>query len=278
MKKIMIALGLTAAIMTLIVFVYSGEHGAMQVQSRVIQTKNYDSVTEAEGIISEQIRAEATGLDGTIATNILVGEGDRVVKGQKMITLSNGSSITSPIDGFVRNILTEIGYPTANNVAAAVVSDGDCLIARVQVSEKDIEKIQLGVHAEITCDATPGVVYSGHVEKISETAKKVYSAASSKTVVEVDIAMDDPTGLRPAYTANAKITLASREDAILVPFDVIVTRDGQTGVYLYAEDGVRFQPVIIGEELESDTEITGGLSPGDRVILYPDEITQDMIK
>jgi membrane fusion protein, heavy metal efflux system len=66
----------------------------------------------------------------------------------------------------------------------------------------------------------------------------------------------------------ATVKAGAIKNAISVP-DAAVLRDNENEPFVYAEfSSNQFgkRPVTLGESLQGQTEITGGLKPGDRVI------------
>ncbi|MBR5536311.1 MAG: efflux RND transporter periplasmic adaptor subunit [Clostridia bacterium] len=81
----------------------------------------------------------------------------------------------------------------------------------------------------------------------------------------------DPTVLRPGYRAAAKVVVAARESALLLPYEAIA-QDETGQEYVLKLQGLRVvrQNVQTGSELEEWVEVCEGLLAQDAVMLRPD--------
>jgi HlyD family secretion protein len=114
------------------------------------------------------------------------------------------------------------------------VSDLSTITAEVKVDETEIVNVKLGQPAEVTIDAIRNKTFKGHVTEIGQSAigrtTGLTSGQSSTTTEEakdfkVVVTLDDPPpGLRPGLSATAKITTATRPDAVTIPIQALAVR------------------------------------------------------
>jgi len=111
--------------------------------------------------------------------------------------------------------------------------------AVVNVDETDILGIKYNQPAEVTIDAIPDKKFKGHVTEIgmsalSSTSGQTTTNSSTSTATStgeakdftVSVTLDDPPpGLRPGLSATAKVTTATRKDAITIPIQALTVRD-----------------------------------------------------
>ncbi len=94
--------------------------------------------------------------------------------------------------------------------------------------------------------------------------------------------MENPDGLLfGGMFATADVVVASAPDAIAIPTDAIRTDAGGAYVLTIEEDTLVRRPVTIGDTWAGNlTRITGGLEPGDEVIMaaLPELDPGDMIE
>src|SRR5262249_44347056 len=100
--------------------------------------------------------------------------------------------------------------------------------------ETDIVNISLHQVADITIDAIPNKVFKGHVTEIGNTAilRSTGVAASQSAIssqeakdFKVVIAMDNPPDeVRPGLSCTAKITTATRQNAVTIPIQALTVR------------------------------------------------------
>jgi HlyD family secretion protein len=114
------------------------------------------------------------------------------------------------------------------------IADMSLITAEVKVDETDIVNVKLGQQAEITIDAIPNKTFKGHVTEIGNTAilRSTGVAASQSAIssqeakdFKVVIAMDNPPDeIRPGLSCTAKITTATRKNALTIPIQALTVR------------------------------------------------------
>ena len=120
----------------------------------------------------------------------------------------------------------------------------------VDVGDTAIVQVQSLKNAEI-----PGVV--------SRTAFAISDGSRSLETV-IDLANPDGR-LRPGMYATAKILLAERPDALVLPAAAVVRKDGGAFCFLVAERKVKQTPIQLGIKVGDDWEIASEL-PEDAII------------
>src|SRR5208337_2980073 len=106
--------------------------------------------------------------------------------------------------------------------------------AEVKVDETDIVNVKLGQPAEVTIDAIPNKTFKGKVTEIGQSAVGRTSGTTSGTSTttteeakdfKVVVTLDDPPpGMRPGLSATAKITTATRQNAVTIPIQALTVR------------------------------------------------------
>ena len=146
----------------------------------------------------------------------------------------------APLDGVVTNLPVRAGesvVPGLQNQTGTnimTIADMSLITAEVKVDETDIVNVRLGQTAEITIDAIPNKTFTGHVTEIGNTAilRSTGVAASQSAIssqeakdFKVVIAMDNPPDeVRPGLSCTAKITTATRQNALTIPIQALTVR------------------------------------------------------
>jgi len=85
---------------------------------------------------------------------------------------------------------------------------------------------------------------------------------------QVSTVIPEDFQLREGLTVTVSILVEARNDVLLVPNSAITSKEGQSYVQLLSPDGVTEErPVTTGLSDWQFTEITGGLSEGDKVVI-----------
>jgi len=146
----------------------------------------------------------------------------------------------SPLDGIVTALPVHVGENVVLGIQNSPgsllyqVSDLSTITAEVKVDETDIVNVKLGQPAEVTIDAVRNKTFKGHVTEIGQNAvgrtSGLTSGQSSTTTEEakdfkVVVTLDDPPpGLRPGLSTTAKVTTATRQDAVSIPIQALAVR------------------------------------------------------
>jgi HlyD family secretion protein len=126
--------------------------------------------------------------------------------------------IRSPVNGIVIARNVEVGQ----TVTAGFTTPNIFLIALdltkkqvdANVSESDIGGVREGQEAFFTVDTYPGVDFNGVVRQIRNAPIIVQNVVTYDVVVEVD---NRDLRLKPGMTANVSITIARKDDVLMVP-------------------------------------------------------------
>src|ERR1700687_3702797 len=193
----------------------TAQAGLAQAQARVAQAKaqkdsadrhiaqNRANLTHAADVL--QKTTYAAPYDGMI-TNLPVREGETVVIG---IQNSPGSTLMT-------------------------LADMSVITAEVKVDETDIVNVQMGQPAQVTIDAIPKKFFKAVVTEIGDnaivrstgvsTSQQISTSQEAKDFKVVVTLQDPPEGLRPGLSATAKITTATRGNALTIPIQALTVR------------------------------------------------------
>ena len=266
----------------------TSEAGLAQAEARVAQakaqldssnrhtTQNQASLTRASDVL-QKTTYEAP-FDGVI-TNLPVREGETVVIG---IQNSPGSTLMT-------------------------IADMSVITAEVKVDETDIVNVRLGQPAEVSIDAIPKKTFKAFVSEIGDnaivrssgvsTSQQTSASQEAKDFKVVVTLQDPPDELRPGLSATAKITTATRSDALTIPIQALTIRskadleeaksqekgavqaaapvpdaakskkDSEAqGVFVIRGGKAEFVPVQTGVAGTTDIEVLNGLKDGDEIV------------
>ncbi|HKB60630.1 MAG TPA: efflux RND transporter periplasmic adaptor subunit [Gallionellaceae bacterium] len=216
-------------------------------------------------------------------------------------------TLRAPFDGIIADISGEQGEfatpspPGIPTPPAIDLIDDSCMYVSAPIDEVDAARVQVGQQARITLDAVKGRVFPGKVRRI---APYVLELEKQARTVEVDVEFTDwhppansaapgqpgqaPAASAPVTSTPAEsIPIESRPLNLLVGYsaDVEIVYDRHPGVLriptqallegnkvlLYGPKGVlEARKVQTGLANWEETEITGGLKAGDRIVLSLD--------
>lgn len=193
------------------------------------------------------------------------------------------AQITSPVDGVVLTREVEPG----NTVVAAMTTPVLFTIAedlanmelQVQVDEADVASVRPGQPVTFTVSAWPGRQFPANIERVGLGSTTTDNVVTYKTILSVN---NDDLALRPGMTASATITVAERQDVLLVPNAALryvplssdpsktfsQARTGASQVWTTQQNQPQSIEVQSGISNGRQTEIlSGALAVGDLVII-----------
>ncbi len=137
--------------------------------------------------------------------------------------------------------------------------------ADVEVHEAKVDKIRPGMKAKVRVQ---GREFTGEVTGVANRPESNWFSTAKKYVVQVTI--DGTTEqLRPGFTAEVEIVVADLASVISVPVAAVIEQSGEFVCAVRTEEGFERRSVEIGLSNDQLVEVKQGLSPGDRVFLYP---------
>ncbi|MCX6171198.1 MAG: efflux RND transporter periplasmic adaptor subunit [Ignavibacteriales bacterium] len=191
----------------------------------------------------------------------------------------NGTVLTKNAD--VGEVVAPLGAGVNSKAAVVLMADMTSLQAEIDVSESNIEKININQDCEIRLDAYPDNAYPGYVAKIVPTADR------SKATVMVKVGFKNyDQRVLPEMSAkviflneNSKNeNIQETKQFLVVPIGSVFTRNNAKVVYMVRDETAIEVPVTTGRELGSYIEIKSGLMNGDKIIETIDEKIKDGVK
>ncbi|MFH2019487.1 MAG: efflux RND transporter periplasmic adaptor subunit [bacterium] len=199
-------------------------------QAKISLSASWLAFQESSPIIYAPITGKITGLT--------------FLKGS-VISSSSGSSTTSSSTKLA-NIVNE-SLPTIS----------------LSLSEIDVIKVHVGDKATVIVDAFPDQTFTGKVESI-DTAGAVSSGVTTYSVL---LSLDLPNeNILPNMGTTASIITAFKNNVLIVPNGAIKTTNGVSTVSVLKGKTPTTVTVETGLSSDTSTEITSGLSVGDKVV------------
>jgi len=144
---------------------------------------------------------------------------------------------------------------------------------QAKVSEKSISEVTLGQSANVRVDAIPGRTFTGRVSEVD-----VESLPGQRSFYVTVRVLNPASLLRPGMFARVSLILRRVQDAVMVPTDAIVRRDGRTVLYVVGEDGAAHERAVqTGIEKGPKTQIVGDVRPGELVVVAGQDLLRDRV-
>jgi HlyD family secretion protein len=158
--------------------------------------------------------------------------------------------------------LLEIGDPRDLEIVADVLST-------------DAVEIRPGAEVVIEHWGGPGVL-SGRVRRVEPAAFTKISALGVEeqrvnVLIDVLSPPDQWTGLGDAYQVDTRITVFTQNDATIIPAGALFRGGDSWNVYVVSDGRAQNRAVELLRRSGRIAAIAAGLTPGERVIVYPSD-------
>ena len=184
--------------------------------------------------------------------------------------------ITAPCGGVVTAVNSKVGDINAEKNVLLTIEDTSSLKMVATVQEADVLKLQEGMEATVTADATGDEQIKGTVTRVVRVKSQGTTGSDGSTTsaggYSIEIALDNQE-LLIGMAVKAKVMIQAKGEVLAVPYDLIQYDDNGQAYVLVAEadengsaTAVR-RNITVGDEVDYYTEVTGGdLAEGDMLI------------
>lgn len=218
------------------------------------------------------------------------------------------TALYAPISGRVTRLAVEEGEVAVPGTFSRetglllTIADLNVILAKVDVDETDVVRLQMGDSVAVSIDAFPDTSFVGRVIKISNSAKLAATAggaAQDRAVdFEVEVVLENPPAdIRPDLSATARIVTDTRKQSLSIPIIALTVREHEDipnelkagadtgsagkkiereGVFVVQNGVAMFRPVKVGIAGEEHFEVVDGLAAGDTVVAGPYQAIRDM--
>jgi HlyD family secretion protein len=178
------------------------------------------------------------------------------------------ASLVAPFAGTITSVESKPGDQVNPGTPAFRLDDLSHLWVDVEVSEVDINQVEVGQPASLTFDAILAKEYNGEVVEVSPVGTEIAGVVNFKVTVELT---DTDEDVRPGMTAAVEIVVNQVEGVLLVPNQAVRVEEGARIVYIMGENG-QIEPVEITLGASSDRYsqlLEGDLEAGALIVLNP---------
>ncbi len=219
--------------------------------------------------------------------------------------------LMSPISGRVVRLAVEEGEVAVPGTFSRetglllTIADLSVILAKVQVDETDVVRLNHDDSVEVTIDAYPDSTFIGRVTRVSQSAKltstETASGSNDRAVdFDVEITLETPPGdVRPDLSCTARIVTDIRANALSIPIIALTVRDHERlpnennpaldtmtrrrpdereeeGVFLVKNGVASFRPVKVGIAGDEYFEVVDGLRGGETIVAGTYQAIRDL--
>ncbi len=195
----------------------------------------------------------------------------------------NDTLIKAPISGIVLDVPVKAGDGVEIRTDLLTLGDSTQEIIELELSTLNAEGVQLNQQARISIIGPDPQIYQGRVVALYPQAIVSNNANgggnnsgnTGQPRVPTLIRLDQPTqSLIPGSQVNVEIILEQRQNVVVLDVEGLQNQSSRWFVWQVDDTGeVYRQPVETGLEALTQVEVVEGLSPGDRIVVPPPDMT-----
>lgn len=215
-------------------------------------------------LAQSKFRSTTSSVNGLRSKLRLLGiNTDKVVQGQ----IYSAVPITTPISGYVDEVIVSLGDYVAPQTKMFTVSDNSEIHVDFKVYEKDVRKVKKGQEIYFTIAAKPDELLKAKIHAIGKT----FETDPKALHVHADVHNED-NALLPGMYAEGRI-IQDEKMAFAVPEGAIIKNGEQSFIFILAEDGEKEKNTMKFKKIPVTTGIT---DLGFIEINLPSEISKDV--
>ena len=214
------------------------------------QLKGSGNVTEAR---LDELESQLRAAEGRIRAN--------EAKLRAMDARLDDNRITAPFHGRVGLRQVSLGALVQPGTMVTTLDDVSKIKLDFAVPENFLGKLKPGLRVLARTPAFPGRAFEGAISVIDSRVDPATRA------VRVNAIFQNPDdALKPGMFLNVELALAERQDAVLVPEEVLVAEGGRQYLFVVRDGRAERREVKVGQRLTGEVEVAEGLKVGDQVI------------
>jgi len=188
----------------------------------------------------------------------------RITAAQATLDLA---ALDAPFPGTITAVNAKLGDLVTNGTSAFRIDDFSHLLVDVDVSEVDINRVQVGQDVTLTFDAILAREYTGVVTEVALVGDVSSGVVNFKVTVEL---LDADELVKPGMTAAVNVVVSELEDVVLVPNRAVRVLEGKRVVFIQKGGTFEAIPVELGASSDLYSQVVGGdLEVGMNVVLNP---------
>ncbi|MGE3296612.1 MAG: efflux RND transporter periplasmic adaptor subunit [Porticoccaceae bacterium] len=224
-------------------------------ETKVASRQDLDKATEALAIAESGMSvAEAAIIEGQ--KRLIAAQRSR----EYQLARLHDTTIEAPFAALVVRRDREPGDVVSAGASVLQLVSTDELWITAWVDETELARLAQGQPARVLFRSQPDIAYGGEVARIGREVDR----ETRELVVDVRVP-ELPANWAVGQRAEVYIRTDHREQATVLPTELVLVRDGEAGVMRVEEGRARWQPVDIGLRGREVVEVLSGLAAGDIV-------------
>jgi HlyD family secretion protein len=181
----------------------------------------------------------------------------------------------APIDGTLYSLPVHAGDFVHAGDLLAEMADLHKVRVRAFIDEPELGSLEENQTVEITWDALPDRVWTGHTEMVPKEVVPHGTRSVGETLCSVE---NDKLELIPNITVDVHILLRERPDVLVVPRGAVAIDGKRRYVYVVEDNRLHQREIHVGIATPVSYEVVSGVAEGDQVALPGEVQLKDKMK
>lgn len=248
-----------------------------------VAQSNYNRLSKLYKADSASLNDLETAKNTLAAAKATVDEAKAQIKSAQISvndakTNLNYTQILSPMDGVIVSVPVSVGQTVNSNQTSPTivqVADLSKMLIKLEISEGDIAQVKQGQPVSFNTLAEPDRAYQSQIDSVDPALTTLtdnnYSETSGNTEAVYYYAnslVENPeNSLRIGMTVQGEVTIAKRENVLVVPTSTIKKANGKATISVLENQQPVEKEIQLGLTDSQYTEVISGLSEGEQVIM-----------
>jgi len=187
----------------------------------------------------------------------------------------NSASVIAPADGTLYSLPVHAGDFVHTGDLIAEMADLHEVRVRAFIDEPELGGLEENQTVEITWDALPDRVWTGHTEMVPKQVVPHGTRSVGETLCSVE---NEKLDLIPNITVDVRILLRERPNVLVVPRGAVAIDGNRRFVYVVVDNRLSRREIVVGIASPVSYQVVSGLNEGDLVALPGEVQLKDKMK
>jgi RND family efflux transporter MFP subunit len=239
-----------------------------------VQNDRWQSLVK-EGVVAQQDADTKQAQAGVDQANVAAAQANIAAGEANVRSLTEQAGferVVAPFDGVILTRTIDVGSLISSGSQSGVtqmftIGQADKVRVFASVPQSNSVGVLVGQMAKVVFREIPGHFYSGTLTRTSQSI----DPGTRTLLLEIDLKNDGH--ILPGMYATVECNLPPGGPVpVMLPQNALVVRTaGPQAVVLDGNNVAHFKSVVLGRDEGSGTQVLGGVSAGDIVVLSPDD-------
>ncbi|MRX70156.1 MULTISPECIES: efflux RND transporter periplasmic adaptor subunit [Flavobacterium] len=240
------------------------EKQSLDAKSDLLVAKN--NLKVAQELFDGKLNSESDVLQAKSEVTKAQSQLGKIQETYKIYNIKAGSiyEVTAPISGFIiqKSINQDMLLRNDRSENIFDIAEISEVWAMANINEMDINKVKLGIDADVTTLSYPDKVFKGKVDKIFNVIDPETKAMQARIKLQ-----NSDYLLKPDMNANIKLCFKENNSMIAIPSDAIVFDKSKNFVMIFKDrHNIETRQVDVYRVVGKTTYISSGLKENEKVI------------